>query len=123
MAQSELDQLQEKRDKVAAQLDEIEGEILAYKKKRQGELMAELEGLGLNVPGANPRCQLEKRRHPAARLKPCRVCGQTGHDARRHRAESGPRRFTWPEIPPKKQTFRCRFESKQKTDYHVVGLN
>jgi DNA repair exonuclease SbcCD ATPase subunit len=90
LAQSELDQLEERRAKAAAQLDDIEGEILAYKKKRQGELLAELEGLGLSMPGAKSAVgagdkKITRQRDPN---KPCPVCGETGHDARRHRSGS-----------------------------------
>lgn len=87
MAQSELDQLEEKRAKAAAQLDEIEDEILAYKKKRQAELLAELEGLGLTMPGSRSAAAAAEKKITRTRdlSKPCKVCGQTGHDARRHR--------------------------------------
>jgi hypothetical protein len=48
--------------------------------------MAELEELGLNVPA--PRSagdrKLQRQRDPS---KPCPVCGELGHDARRHRKE------------------------------------
>jgi hypothetical protein len=86
VAQSELGQLQDKRNHLIAQLDAIDSEILALKKKRQAELMAELEELGLNVP--TPRSaadrKLQRQRDPS---KPCPVCGEIGHDARRHRKE------------------------------------
>jgi DNA repair exonuclease SbcCD ATPase subunit len=86
VAQSELGQLQDKREHLIAQLEEIDNEIMALKKKRQAELMAELEELGLSVPA--PRSagerKLQRQRDPA---KPCPVCGEPGHDARRHRKE------------------------------------
>src|SRR5688572_7543631 len=50
VAQSELAQLQEKREKLQAQLEELDGEILELKRKRKEELMAELKELGLDVP-------------------------------------------------------------------------
>jgi SMC interacting uncharacterized protein involved in chromosome segregation len=50
VAQSELTQLQEKRDKLAAQLQEIDAQILEHKNKRKEELLAELHDLGLDVP-------------------------------------------------------------------------
>src|ERR1700754_1135238 len=50
VAQSELGQLQDKREHLIAQLDEIDSAIMALKKKRQAELMAELEELGLSIP-------------------------------------------------------------------------
>ena len=49
VAQTELGQLQEKRERIAAQLEEVDGEIVALKKKRHAELMAEIEELGLNA--------------------------------------------------------------------------
>lgn len=50
MAQSELSQLQEKRDKLQTQLEELDGEILELKNKRKAELLAELKELGLDMP-------------------------------------------------------------------------
>ena len=50
VAQSELSQLQEKRDKLAAQLQEVDTQILEHKNKRKEELLAELHDLGLDVP-------------------------------------------------------------------------
>jgi DNA repair exonuclease SbcCD ATPase subunit len=90
VAQSELDQLEEKRARAATQLKEIESEILAYKKRRQGELLAELEGLGLSVPGAKSAAAAGEKKITRTRdlSKPCKVCGETGHDARRHRSGS-----------------------------------
>jgi DNA repair exonuclease SbcCD ATPase subunit len=87
MAQSELDQLQDKRDRISAQLEEVDAEILAYKKKRQAELMAELEGLGLSVPGAKSAAAASEKKATRQRdpNRPCPVCGETGHDARRHK--------------------------------------
>jgi DNA repair exonuclease SbcCD ATPase subunit len=86
VAHTELGQLQDKREHLLAQLDQIDSEILALKKKRQAELIAELEELGLSVP--TPRSagekKLQRQRDPA---KPCPVCGEPGHDARRHRKE------------------------------------
>jgi len=84
VAQSELAQLQDKRENLIAQLDEIDSQIMALKKKRQAELMAELEQLGLGVPAAKASGErkLQRLRDPS---KPCRVCGEVGHDARRHR--------------------------------------
>src|ERR1700704_5967937 len=86
VAQSELGQLQDKREHLIAQLDEINSEIMALKKKRQAELMAELEELGLTVPASRPvgEKKLQRQRDPS---KPCPVCGEIGHDARRHRKE------------------------------------
>jgi hypothetical protein len=49
MAMSELDQLEDKRRGLAAQLEEIETQMLELKKKRREELLAELEGLGLDM--------------------------------------------------------------------------
>ena len=49
VAQSELAQLQEKRDKMQADLHELDSQILVLKTKRKGELLAELEALGLDV--------------------------------------------------------------------------
>jgi DNA repair exonuclease SbcCD ATPase subunit len=90
LAQSELDQLEEKRAKAAAQLEEIEREILAYKKKRQGELLAELDDLGLSMPGARSAAtagekKITRQRDPN---KTCKICGQLGHDARAHRGDA-----------------------------------
>jgi DNA repair exonuclease SbcCD ATPase subunit len=89
VAQSELDQLEEKRAKAAAQLEEIESEILAYKKKRYDELKKEMEALGLNVPAPAKLSAVGERKITRQRdlSKPCKVCGATGHDARRHRAD------------------------------------
>jgi hypothetical protein len=86
VAQTELGQLQEKRERIVAQLDEIDGEIVALKKKRHAELMAEIEELGLNAPpsAASGSKKISRQRDP---LKPCKVCGETGHDARRHRSD------------------------------------
>ena len=90
VAQSELDQLQEKRAKAAAQLEEIDAEILAFKKKRHGELLAEIQRLGLNVPAPIKLTAGDKKVITRQRdlSKPCKVCGQTGHDARRHRSDA-----------------------------------
>jgi DNA repair exonuclease SbcCD ATPase subunit len=88
LAQSELDQLQERRDTLMAQVDEIDSEILAYKKKRQGELLAELEGLGLNMPGARSAVGAggeKKITRVRDTSKPCPICGELGHDGRKHR--------------------------------------
>jgi DNA repair exonuclease SbcCD ATPase subunit len=86
VAQSELGQLQDKREHLIAQLDEIDNQIMALKKKRQAELMAELEELGLSVPTSRfaGEKKLQRQRDPS---KPCPVCGELGHDARRHRKE------------------------------------
>jgi len=86
VAQSELGQLQDKRKHLIAQLDEIDGAIMALKKKRQAELMAELEELGLSAPTTRSggERKLQRQRDPS---KPCPVCGEIGHDARRHRKE------------------------------------
>jgi hypothetical protein len=54
MAQSELAQLQDKREKLQAQLNELDDEILAMKNKRKEELMAELKELGLDLPRLSP---------------------------------------------------------------------
>jgi DNA repair exonuclease SbcCD ATPase subunit len=86
VAQSELGQLQDKREHLIAQLDEIDRQIMILKKKRQAELMAELEELGLSVPASKSASdrKLQRQRDPS---KPCPVCGELGHDARRHRRE------------------------------------
>jgi DNA repair exonuclease SbcCD ATPase subunit len=86
VAQSELGQLQDKREHLIAQLDEIDSQIMTLKKKRQAELMAELEELGLSVPTSRTAGEkkLQRQRDPS---KPCPVCGELGHDARRHRKE------------------------------------
>jgi hypothetical protein len=56
VAQSELAQLQEKRDRLQADLHELDSQILALKTKRKDELLAELEALGLDVvPAAKAR--------------------------------------------------------------------
>jgi hypothetical protein len=49
VAQSELAQLQEKRDRLQADLHELDSQILALKTRRKDELLAELEALGLDV--------------------------------------------------------------------------
>lgn len=49
VAQSELAQLQEKRDKVQADLDDLDRQLLELKKRRKEELLAELDALGLDV--------------------------------------------------------------------------
>jgi hypothetical protein len=71
VAQTELAQLQEKREKLAAQLEELDGQILELKKKRHEELMAELHALGLDIPKT------------AARTK----SGPSGNGKRRGRPE------------------------------------
>jgi hypothetical protein len=48
VAQSELAQLQEKRDRLQDTLHELDSQILALKTKRKDELLAELEALGLD---------------------------------------------------------------------------
>src|ERR1700704_4963712 len=74
VAQTEVRQLQEKRERIVAQLDEIDGEILALKKKRQAELMAELYELGLNVT-TSPKASADKKSpRQQDHSKPCRVC-------------------------------------------------
>jgi hypothetical protein len=50
MAQSELAQLQDKRENVKRELDKLDADILALKNKRKDELLAELQALGLDVP-------------------------------------------------------------------------
>lgn len=50
MAQSELSQLQDKREDVQRQLDKLDADILELKNKRKEELLAELKELGLDVP-------------------------------------------------------------------------
>jgi hypothetical protein len=89
VAQSELDQLQEKRGKLMAQVDEIDREILALKKKRHAQLLAEIQELGLNVPAPAKLTAGDKKVITRERdmSKPCKVCGETGHDARRHRSD------------------------------------
>jgi hypothetical protein len=54
LAQTELSQLQEKRDKLQAQVEELDEQILQLKTKRKDELLAELRELGLDtlVPGS-----------------------------------------------------------------------
>lgn len=86
VAQTELGQLQEKRERIVDQLGEVDGEIVAFKKKRQAELMAELEELGLPLTGMKISGDKKITRHRDL-SKPCKVCGQTGHDARRHRTD------------------------------------
>src|SRR5258708_5358892 len=87
VAQTELGQLHEKREKIVAQLDEIDGEILALKKKRQAELMAELNELGLDASASAKVSGGKKTARQRDPSKPCKVCGETGHDARRHRSD------------------------------------
>lgn len=50
MAQSELAQLQDKREQLQGELDKIDADILTLKNKRKEELLAELKELGLDVP-------------------------------------------------------------------------
>ena len=48
MAQSEIDQLKDKRDKLASDLEDLDAQILDLKKKRYAELQAEMESLGMH---------------------------------------------------------------------------
>jgi hypothetical protein len=50
VAQSELTQLQDKREEVQRQLDKLEADILELKNRRKEELLAELKELGLDMP-------------------------------------------------------------------------
>ena len=83
MAQSELGQLQDKREHLIAQLDEIDSQIMAVKKKRQAELMAELEELGLSVPTSRAGEGTDTVTRPSR----VQFAASLGHDARRHRKE------------------------------------
>lgn len=49
VAQTELAQLQDKREKLQAQLEEFDDQILELKNRRKEELLAELKSLGLDV--------------------------------------------------------------------------
>jgi hypothetical protein len=55
MAMSELDQLEDRRRTLAGELEQVEAKILEVKKRRRDELLAELEGLGLDIPAARVR--------------------------------------------------------------------
>ena len=54
MAQSELAQLQDKREKLQSQLNELDDEILAMKNKRKEELMASPQLLDAPPVPASP---------------------------------------------------------------------
>jgi hypothetical protein len=57
VAQSELAQLQDKREDLQRELDKIDGQILELKNKRKDELLAELRELGLDVPRVKAKTQ------------------------------------------------------------------
>ena len=88
VAQSELSQLQEKRENLQNQLEEIDSQILELKNKRKAELLAELKELGLDVVPkgtASASTGESKKKGKKTLNKPCRICGfltTPYHDAR-----------------------------------------
>lgn len=94
--QDQLDNLEEKRRGLQAQLDEVEGKMNELKKKRAEELYAELKELGLEAP---KRGRVQRQRDPE---KPCPICNIKGHDARAHRSQGKNKKpFTKEELKEK----------------------
>jgi DNA repair exonuclease SbcCD ATPase subunit len=85
----DLEQLQERRTKLQEQIDEVDTKIYEFKKIRRDELMAELKELGLeDMPKMKTAASSGGTKRQRDPNKPCPVCGETGHDARRHRGEN-----------------------------------
>lgn len=89
VAQSELTQLQQKREQIQSQLEEVDTQILELKNKRKEELLEELKALGLDVvpkTTASASSGDNKKKGTKKTLdKPCKICGfltEPYHDAR-----------------------------------------
>jgi DNA repair exonuclease SbcCD ATPase subunit len=82
----DLAQLVERKARLQEQMNEIDTKIYEHKKVRQAELLAELKELGLEDKSERRASAtgITRQRDPN---KPCPVCGETGHDARRHKGE------------------------------------
>lgn len=85
-----LSELQAKREELAGQIRVIDETIDRKKTERAKELMDELRSLGINpsLPVSKPTKAERKITRPRDPNKPCPVCGELGHDGRKHRKEN-----------------------------------
>jgi DNA repair exonuclease SbcCD ATPase subunit len=85
-----LVELQAKREELADKIRVIDETIDTKKTERAKELMDELRSLGISPSPSvfNPtkaKSKITRSRDPN---KPCPVCGELGHDGRKHRQEN-----------------------------------
>jgi DNA repair exonuclease SbcCD ATPase subunit len=101
VAHSELGRLQEKRESLVAQLDEIDSEILSLKKKRHAELMAEIHELGLIAPATVKVAgdkKITRQRNPSKVCPVCEFKTNPPHDSRAHKSQKTKAPFTPEEL-------------------------
>lgn len=77
----ELSALQKERERHVKDIEKIDAKIEELTAARRQELLDELKALGWKATG---KTGTRRQRDPN---KPCPVCGEVGHDARRHRGE------------------------------------
>jgi hypothetical protein len=84
----ELERLNAKRVELVNEIGELDVKIMALKKERAQQLMAEYKALGLDeVPFPLKSAGKPKATRRSKLDKPCSYCGEKGHDARKHLGE------------------------------------
>jgi len=86
---NEYAQLQKERDKLQAQIAEIDGKLRDMRSARQHELLAELKELGWSPSGAGPgrKTASSGRKRKSSSDAVCPICQVPGHDGRAHRSQ------------------------------------
>jgi len=86
---NEYGQLQKERDKLQAQIAEIDEKLRDMRSARQNELLAELKELGWSPTGARAgrKAAVAGGKRKSSSDAVCPICEVPGHDGRAHRSQ------------------------------------
>lgn len=86
---NEYGQLQKERDKLQAQIAEIDEKLRDMRSARQNELLAELKELGWSPTGARVgrKAAAAGGKRKSSSDAVCPICEVPGHDGRAHRSQ------------------------------------